>query len=363
MGNTQQQQQPPLSHGINLPSTETYDIDQDIKHKAYEIEKQLLQTHIPSLTANDIYYQDIPINFYGNNNYIHTLICNTTNTTTNTINPPIKEVIVMLHGYQGNSLSFYKLMPLISHKFISYAPDMIGMGLSSRPKVEFNSSFMCYEYFIESLEAWRKALHIEHFYLCGHSMGGFFASIYALKYPQYIKDLILLAPTCVTDTAIGGGDIHETVWWPQKVGFNLIKSFWTYQPRLQDISQHVLFKHIFNKALRIRYAISENENELLGQITELTMKYPKDTDQCIYYIFKHPFPSAQFPLEKDLEEQLQDKRILFIYGEKDWMEKIGAVRLCNKQPHRCLMFTISKYGHTFPLENPQEVADVINNNL
>jgi pimeloyl-ACP methyl ester carboxylesterase len=93
------------------------------------------------------------------------------------------------------------------------------------------------------------------------------------------------------------------------------------------------------------------------------MKYPKDTDQCIYYIFKHPFPSAQFPLEKDLEKQLQDKRILFMYGEKDWMEKIGAVRLCNKQPHRCVMFTISKYGHTFPLENPQEVADVINNNL
>ena len=88
MGNTQQQQQLTLLHGINLPSTETYDIDQDIKHKAYEIEKQLLQTHIPSLTANDIYYQDIPINFYGNNNYIHTLICNTVNPPTTT-----KEVI------------------------------------------------------------------------------------------------------------------------------------------------------------------------------------------------------------------------------------------------------------------------------
>ena len=353
MGNTTQQQLT-LTHGINPPGTETYDIDPDIKQQAYQIEKQLLQTHVRPLTPNDMYYKDIPINFHGSNNYIHTLICGD--------NRADKEVIVMLHGFQGNSLSFYKIMPLIHDKFTSYAPDMIGMGLSSRPKVEFNSAFMCYEYFIESLEAWRKALRIEQFYLCGHSMGGFFAAVYALKYPQHVKDLILFAPTCVTDTE-KGGDIHQNVWWPQKVGFKLIAPFWHYQPRLQDISQHVLLKGLFNKALRIRYAISEEESELLGKITELTMKYPKDTDQCIYYIFKHPFPSAQFPLEKDLEEQLLDKRILFVYGEKDWMEKLGAERLCSKQPQRCLMFTISKYGHTFPLENPQEVADVLNNNL
>ena len=42
------------------------------------------------------------------------------------------------------------------------------------------------------------------------------------------------------------------------------------------------------------------------------------------------------------------------------MEKIGIERLIQKDPVRFELFTISKYVHTFPLENPEEVADIIN---
>ena len=346
MGNSEQV---PKLHNPSI-TNETYPIDETIQQQAYETEIKLFTKFVLPLTPNEMYYKDIPIDFKGNN-YLHTLMCGH--------GRPDKKIMVCLHGYQGNSLSFYRIFPLIYENFTCYAPDLIGMGLSSRPIVEFTSPEMCNDYFIESIEAWRKAMNIDTFYLCGHSLGGYFALIYALRYPEHVKDIILFAPSCITDIS-KGGDIHENVWWAQKFGFRMISSFWQFQPRLQDISNNRLLSGMFNFALRKRYAISSEESELTGLITELTMKYPKDTDQCIYYIFKHPFPTPQLPIENDLETKLLDKKFLIMFGEKDWMEKIGIERLIQKDPVRFELFTISKYGHTFPLENPEEVADIIN---
>ena len=52
-----------------------------------------------------------------------------------------------------------------------------------------------------------------------------------------------------------------------------------------------------------------------------------------------------------------------MYGEKDWMERVGIERLAKKYPERFDLFTVSKYGHTFPMENPSEVAEIINTYL
>lgn len=353
MGNSQQQENKESQTSSQVNDGETYEINQDIKQKAYETEVKLLSEYAKPLTHNEIYYKDISIDFHGNN-YLHTLMCGHAR--------PGKDIIVCLHGYQGNSLTFYKLMPLLYDNYTTYAPDIIGMGLSSRPKVEFTSTEMCNDYFIESLEAWRKVMNIDKFYMCGHSLGGYFALIYALRFPEHIKDIILMAPTCISDVS-KGGDIHHTVWWPQKIGFRLVSPLWSFQPRLQDLVNNKLLTGIFNMVLRKRYDISPEESEYTGLITELTMKYPKDTDQCIYYIFKHPFPSPQKPLEGDLENKLLDKHFLVMYGEKDWMERVGIERLAKKYPERFDLFTVSKYGHTFPMENPSEVAEIINTYL
>ena len=336
--------------GANNYKNEVFKIDQNIKEQAYEQEVLLLRKFVSPLTEKEMYYKDININFHGDN-YLHTLFCCHEQRDK-------KEILVFLHGYQGNSLSFYKIMPLIHEKFTSYAPDLIGMGLSSRPNIEFTSPEMCNDFFVESIEAWRQAMGLEKFYLCGHSVGGYFALIYALKYPQYIKDIILFAPSCVTDTS-KGGDVHSSVNIGQKIGFRSISSLWSFQPRLQSITQNFMLAPIINFTLKKRYNISPEESEITAKITELTFKYPKDTDQCIYYIFKHPIPTAQIPVEDEIEKKLEDKRILFCFGETDWMEKIGPERLCKKDPKRFKLYIISKFGHTFPLDSPNETSKII----
>ena len=59
----------------------------------------------------------------------------------------------------------------------------IGFGRSSRPK--FSSDALEAEReVVASIEEWRKEMKLNRFILLGHSMGGFLATSYAIRYPE-----------------------------------------------------------------------------------------------------------------------------------------------------------------------------------
>ena len=125
-------------------------------------------------------YKDVPV-------YMRTLI----------IGDQKKPMLVLIHGYASSGSMFYKLFKGLTEHFCVICPDLIGMGASSRPDNYKRRQFTpqdSIDYFIFFLEEWRKNLELREFYLVAHSMGGYFAGNYALKYPQYIKKLILLSP-------------------------------------------------------------------------------------------------------------------------------------------------------------------------
>lgn len=70
---------------------------------------------------------------------------------------------------------------------------MAGFGRSSRPS--FSSDGLVAEsQLIKAVEEWRKEMNLKQFILLGHSMGGFLAAAYAIKYPDRVKHLILADP-------------------------------------------------------------------------------------------------------------------------------------------------------------------------
>ena len=325
------------------------------------LEQSLLNKFTYPLDNNSIYYENIPISFKCENTYLHTLIYGLKelkeNENTN------KKVIIMLHGYQGNSLNFYKIIPYIYQKFICICPDIIGMGLSSRLDLEFTSSEQCIDFFVESIEAFRVALEKNYnlkknFILCGHSLGGYFAANYALKYPQYIDSLFLMSPTGISDVEKYGGSITGNMNTFMSLSMKSISPLWKSKPTIQDYSQKFLVKSLINYSLRKRYDICQEENDILGEITEITLQYPKDLDTAIYFIFKHPFPTPVLPLEDIIKEKIPDKNIIFCYGESDWMDNFGAKRLNQFNKTKYKYFTIYNAGHTFPLDNPGEVSKI-----
>lgn len=54
-------------------------------------------------------------------------------------------------------------------------------------------------WFIDALEEWRVQRNIDKFTLLGHSLGGYLAVSYALKYPGHIKKLILASPVGIPE--------------------------------------------------------------------------------------------------------------------------------------------------------------------
>lgn len=69
----------------------------------------------------------------------------------------------------------------------------LGFGRSSRPDFD-TDGLKAESQMIRAIEEWRKEMNFKKFILLGHSMGGFLAASYAIKYPGHVKHLILADP-------------------------------------------------------------------------------------------------------------------------------------------------------------------------
>ena len=115
--------------------------------------------------------------------------------------------LVMLHGYGAGLGFFYKNFEGLSRVpgWKIYALDLLGMGRSSRPPFRLQSKDrqQCIteaeDWFIDALEEWRTKRNIERFTLLGHSLGGYMAVAYALKYPGRLNKLVLASPVGIPE--------------------------------------------------------------------------------------------------------------------------------------------------------------------
>ncbi|KAI4276840.1 MAG: hypothetical protein LQ337_002224 [Flavoplaca oasis] len=115
--------------------------------------------------------------------------------------------LVMLHGYGAGLGFFYKNFEGLSRVpgWTVYALDLLGMGRSSRPpfrvhaKDRQKSITEAEDWFVDALEEWRVKRNINRFTLLGHSLGGYMAVAYALKYPGHLNKLILASPVGIPE--------------------------------------------------------------------------------------------------------------------------------------------------------------------
>lgn len=115
--------------------------------------------------------------------------------------------LVMLHGYGAGLGFFYRNFESISRAegWKVYALDLLGMGRSSRPPFKIHAKDKegkiaeAESWFVDALEEWRIKRGLDRFTLLGHSLGGYLAVAYALKYPGHLNKLILASPVGIPE--------------------------------------------------------------------------------------------------------------------------------------------------------------------
>ncbi|MFH7025869.1 MAG: alpha/beta fold hydrolase [Heteroscytonema crispum UTEX LB 1556] len=97
--------------------------------------------------------------------------------------------VILLHGAWNDSGEWVSVMKSLAVDLHCFAPDLFGFGESENPDIHYSIDWQ-----VECLAEFFHALKLEKVYLVGHSLGGWIAASYALKYSDKVEGLVLLAP-------------------------------------------------------------------------------------------------------------------------------------------------------------------------
>jgi pimeloyl-ACP methyl ester carboxylesterase len=102
--------------------------------------------------------------------------------------------VILIHGLAASLFDWNDLIPeLVQAGYAAYALDLLGHGKSVQPR---NLEEYCLQNVFEHFEGWLQTLAFGHqpLTLVGHSLGGYLAMEYALRYPQRVRALVLVDP-------------------------------------------------------------------------------------------------------------------------------------------------------------------------
>ncbi|CAK4094245.1 unnamed protein product [Aphanomyces euteiches] len=236
--------------------------------------------------------------------------------------------VVLIHGYAaGNGFWALTLNHLAEHFNV-----WLGIGRSDRPSVAFKSYDEADAFFVESLERWRQELKLDSMVLCGHSMGGMFATHYSLKYPKHVQQLVLVSPC-------GLPEVESPVHWL----FDLI---WSLEITPMDL---VRLAGPFGRRF-VRFILSS---------TVASTRVKCDQNGPPPHGCDGPRAYAKRPLKHMLVPDEVKMPISFIYGEdgNDWMNSAHAAKIIPGLPQHTVLHKIPSAGHQVFMDNPQEFND------
>lgn len=149
-----------------------------LNFKTMESQNDYIKQYDETLSLISIPIQEIYVTTqYGDT---HVLCCG------DKMKPPL----ILLHAASCSSLIWYKNLEALHNDFCIYAIDLIGETsksiLTSKMKTQNDHA----RWLDETLET----LQLEEVYVCGLSIGGWYAANYAGFFPEKINKLILLSP-------------------------------------------------------------------------------------------------------------------------------------------------------------------------
>lgn len=224
-----------------------------------------------------------------------------------------------------------------------YVIDNLGFGKSSRPNFP-KDAIKVEEHYVEAIEGWRKAASLNKFILCGHSMGGFLALSYALKFPHHIEHLILSEPWGITEKPTSG--------WPSKTVPTNLKIFYytsfVWNPYFVvriagKFGQRIVENECYSQ-IRSLNAIVNDKNMVAQYFHQCNIRKPSGETafaslmNCLFW--------AKNPMILRITQLNEQIPITFIYGHKSIIEKVDETVIKQLRPNSYIKINvIMNSGH------------------
>jgi pimeloyl-ACP methyl ester carboxylesterase len=225
--------------------------------------------------------------------------------------------VIFLHGAWNDSSQWVSVMESMSDNFHCFALDLLGCGESDIPNVHY-----CVDLQVECLAELLEALKLEKVYLVGHSLGGWIAASYALKYPEQVEGLVLLSPEGV---AIEGQDKKwQKMQWlldSPKLLFKILRSL---LPVMKILGLHTKLEQSLQR-----------RNKLLQHSTACQL------------LFNRPKPEIAAECLQD-RLHLLEKPVLILQGGKDTADALAKSDTYNQFLPKAELKIIPQAGDNLP---------------
>jgi len=221
------------------------------------------------------------------------------------------------------------------------------------------------DFFVESLEAWRRVHGIPTMILAGHSMGGYIGVAYAERYPQHVERLILLSPAGVT---AGDEQRVERIQRArqQSLWFRMLSSTWLALYNWNTTVGHLLRLMPNERAQRMisNYVekrlpalTDQDERKAVADYLYLNNTLPGSGEYCVHALLT-PMLDGRRPTETRIPH-LREPSISFLYGSHDWMDIAGGLRVQARTEANnskdVSVYRVRNAGHLLMLDNWEEV--------
>lgn len=218
--------------------------------------------------------------------------------------------------------------------------DNRGTGKSSRPDYPYSIEML-----VEDLKNLLGHLGInEGVHLCGSSMGAMISQVFALKYPQIIKTLIICAPTAYYPSKTCDQNV---------LTYDILKEL--------DLNKRVeyWFPLMYSRAFKKR----------LGEVKELYDEISKDMNFCAQIIdppeYKDYINQNEALRNFDIRDLIKNinQPTLILSGAKDKLAIPGMLDTMHELIPNSILETIPGMSHAFNIEAPEETNNIIWNFL
>jgi pimeloyl-ACP methyl ester carboxylesterase len=241
--------------------------------------------------------------------------------------------LVLIHGTSSSLHTWDSIVPALSDKKRLIRLDLPAFGLTG-PHPQRNYSIDFYTQFID---AFLNAIGVQQYIIAGNSLGGSIAWNQALRYPNKVKQLILIN---------SGG-------YPKKnekgnIGFKLAST-----PFVGDVLMKFTPRSIIKKSIEDVYSDkSKVSNVLVQRYFDLLLR--AGNRQATLDIFKQRKPGGSEKI-KNIQTPT-----LIIWGEDDQLIDVSNAYLFQKDILNSKLVIIPKTGHVPMEENPFAFLKAIN---